>query len=498
MSDNVVGPLVYGCRPLVQAVPPSPATQGKQESVLGRLLKEKKRLTDEGIFAQPAIQAELAIVAQAHPYSADNNILIWLQLRERAQPLDSISDLRGFVGWLEAGRAVRKGEKALHILSPIVRSGKATEGNAEESRPKSFKPAYVFDVSQTDAKPPNAGALHPEASEREPRRFPTPTYEAPNPAQVAAHFRALADFMEKEITRKRDPAIGHQRPTARRARIADHIIRDGERLARVQGVLVALAVAWERGEVPPILEQVRTKASIIHLLEYASYPERINGKAHPLSNARNITSANYGEARAAVLALVPAVAPEDERIAKIKRLERALIGMPIPGYFPTPPPIVARMIAAAELAPGLQILEPSAGKGNIADAIRAACPDVVISVLECVTDLRHILELKGYAIVGNDFLAHQGAYDRILMNPPFEEGHDRAHVRHAYECLAPGGILVSIMGEASFVLQGQKYANFRAWLASINAQHESLPTGSFLASERSTGTATHFVVARKA
>src|SRR4051812_34975845 len=41
----------------------------------------------------------------------------------------------------------------------------------------------------------------------------------------------------------------------------------------------------------------------------------------------------------------------------------------VPGFFPTPPAVVAAMLEYADLRPGLTVLEPSAGKG---DLIRAA------------------------------------------------------------------------------------------------------------------------------
>jgi 16S rRNA G1207 methylase RsmC len=57
-----------------------------------------------------------------------------------------------------------------------------------------------------------------------------------------------------------------------------------------------------------------------------------------------------------------------------------------------------------------------------------------------------------------------GAYDRIVMNPPFENGQDIAHVEHAYELLSPGGRLVTVMSEGPFFRQDKNAASFRNWL----------------------------------
>ena len=75
--------------------------------------------------------------------------------------------------------------------------------------------------------------------------------------------------------------------------------------------------------------------------------------------------------------------------------------------------------------PGLQVsVFGVSGKGNIADAIRAAgaTPDVV----EPSGTLRTILEAKGYTLSGHDFMdiLPMPVYDAILMNPPFEGGQD--------------------------------------------------------------------------
>lgn len=37
-----------------------------------------------------------------------------------------------------------------------------------------------------------------------------------------------------------------------------------------------------------------------------------------------------------------------------------------------------------------------------------------------------------------------GEFDKILMNPPFEDGADIRHIQHARKMLKPGGTLVAI------------------------------------------------------
>lgn len=180
----------------------------------------------------------------------------------------------------------------------------------------------------------------------------------------------------------------------------------------------------------------------------------------------------------------------------IKVAERALIGTKIPGYFPTPPKVVDRMIHEAGITPGMKVLEPEAGKGNIADRLRDEKADV--DTIEQQSSLRDILTMKGHKIIGADFLDHkEGGYDRIVMNPPFENGQDIDHVLHAYDLLKPDGRIVAIMSESPFFREDAKAREFRQWLDSVGGTSEKLPSGSFMDSDRSTGVATRLVVIDK-
>lgn len=305
---------------------------------------------------------------------------------------------------------------------------------------------------------------------------------------------------------------------------------------------------------------------------------------------------------------------------KVKELERSMIGRQNDGldFFPTPQSIADEMIEAAELAPGMRVLEPSAGWGHIAERIREAGIDP--DVIEVSSKRRELLEAKGFRLVGSDFMdlkgrsgftygdifrapdgtvgvmrssggmgsnrvgldpldadgnpdrrrfqwhdfddltpvkrkddplgavvprsdltaleesrdfvrgdvlssvrqairwydrgdyagaaelinratrqaefnpaaldrfgdiemrlnaAAEGQYDRILMNPPFSDGRDIAHVRHAFDLLKPGGRLVAIMGEGAFFQSNKRAEEFRAWLDEVGGTEEKLPAGAF-------------------
>jgi 16S rRNA G1207 methylase RsmC len=153
----------------------------------------------------------------------------------------------------------------------------------------------------------------------------------------------------------------------------------------------------------------------------------------------------------------------------------------------------------AGIEPGDDVCEPEAGTGDIADAIREACPDNKLSVIEIWPSLREILELKGHNLVDRDFLQHDQLYDRIIMNPPFENGQDIDHLQHAYNLLKPGGRVVSIMCEGVFFREDKKSSSFRQWLEECGGYSEELPEDTFknAKSLRQTGVRARVVVIDK-
>ena len=188
---------------------------------------------------------------------------------------------------------------------------------------------------------------------------------------------------------------------------------------------------------------------------------------------------------------------EAEKQRAIKKKERELVNSRIDGFFPTPKAIVGKMIDEADIQPGEKVLEPSAGKGNIADEIREKYPDNALDVVEWNASLNELLSEKGHNVVGENFLHHTEKYDKIIMNPPFENGQDIDHIRHAYSLLNDGGRVVCIMSEGPFYRSDKKSTEFREWLDSLGGVSEKLPDGAFKNSERSTGVNTRLVVIDK-
>jgi antirestriction protein ArdC len=98
-----------------------------------------------------ALRAYLAAVGRFHRYSFGNVMLIMFQ-----RP--SATYVAGFNTWKSLGRFVKKGEKGITVLAPIVVSRKKEQAETEDQREEQqavagFRPVTVFDITQTEGQP---------------------------------------------------------------------------------------------------------------------------------------------------------------------------------------------------------------------------------------------------------------------------------------------------------------------------------------------------------
>ncbi len=104
----------------------------------------------------------LAAIGRFHRYSLRNVMLI-------ASQKPTATHVAGFHTWHKLGRFVKKGEKAILILAPIVwRTNESAEQNEtdESSTAVGFRAAYVFDISQTDGQElPTIGSVNGDPRE---------------------------------------------------------------------------------------------------------------------------------------------------------------------------------------------------------------------------------------------------------------------------------------------------------------------------------------------
>lgn len=134
----------------------------------------------------------------------------------------------------------------------------------------------------------------------------------------------------------------------------------------------------------------------------------------------------------------------------------------------------------------IDVLEPSAGKGRIVQALLSLGKHTRIEMYELNPRLINVLvalkQKHGERLIvhNGDFLAASPCdYDAIVMNPPFAGLGDVKHVNHAYKFLADGGILVAIMCPAWTYRSDKIAVEFREFVERVNGTWEMLPDNSF-------------------
>lgn len=129
-----------------------------------------------------------------------------------------------------------------------------------------------------------------------------------------------------------------------------------------------------------------------------------------------------------------------------------------PDFFPTPLPVISKMIAGLPLNK-MTVLEPSAGKGDILDCILSRCWNGYsnesknkllnnLYAIEQHPELQSVLRGKGYKVIHGDFLTYapEQRFDLIVMNPPFSQG--AKHLLHALD-IADGAQVVCLLNKAT-------------------------------------------------
>lgn len=149
--------------------------------------------------------------------------------------------------------------------------------------------------------------------------------------------------------------------------------------------------------------------------------------------------------------------------------------------FSTPPAQALVVVKAAALRPGMTVLEPSAGTGNIAVLARLASAHVDTNEID--QRRRNLLTLQGFEPTAFDAerldnqLPAEKRYHAIVMNPPFSatggrvNGHRTAfgarHIEQALLRLRLGGRLVAIVGRGMALDRPA----FRTWWTEITGRY---------------------------
>lgn len=100
-------------------------------------------------------------------------------------------------------------------------------------------------------------------------------------------------------------------------------------------------------------------------------------------------------------------------------------------FYPTPEDLIRKLLEPYKVTGKYEyrdnfiingnVLEPSAGKGDIAKFIE----DKTRSKIYCIElepELQQILRAEGFPVIHSDFLNYEMYFDFIIMNPPFDTG----------------------------------------------------------------------------
>jgi hypothetical protein len=129
--------------------------QAKQ--IVSKAIEELSQSLERG--HSEALRNYLAAIGRFHRYSLRNVMLI-------ASQNPAATHVAGFHTWHKLGRFVKKGEKGILILAPIVRAKNRNieqTDTHESSTAVAFRAAYVFDITQTDGQQlPTIGSVNGE------------------------------------------------------------------------------------------------------------------------------------------------------------------------------------------------------------------------------------------------------------------------------------------------------------------------------------------------
>jgi hypothetical protein len=141
MSTNIVTPIAE----------PSTPNQPKRQTAKDVIAANVKTLIEQiEAGKSDALTVYLTAMSRFHNYSFGN-------ILEIARQKPDATHIAGMYTWNQLGRRIKKGEKGIRILAPVVGIKRKPEEEAEKDITKQnhpvlvgFRNAYIFDISQTE------------------------------------------------------------------------------------------------------------------------------------------------------------------------------------------------------------------------------------------------------------------------------------------------------------------------------------------------------------
>lgn len=172
----------------------------------------------------------------------------------------------------------------------------------------------------------------------------------------------------------------------------------------------------------------------------------------------------------------------------------------------TPNWLADDLIEASSLTDHMNVLEPSAGAGNIANRIvdNFTFKGVYITAVELNKQLHSSLQEKAdnfslgntttgiQRAINADFLKHDfegEVFNRIIAAPPFKNNVDVLHIQRMFQLLATHGILVSLTTPYWLTNNETHQVEFRQWLQGKKYAFKMLPDNTFMEKGKTVPTA---------
>jgi len=256
----------------------------------------------------------------------------------------------------------------------------------------------------------------------------------------------------------------------------DYYAEKARTIADVERVLAKLdGKAPQPGELKTAIDESRAghygpRQGVVET-RYLKIRTFMNGNAHlwftrpDLTKKANLVLADYyGEV------LPDAVPKESDNLGPKPGLPAKDLA-----FYSTPDAVVGRLLGNLHLPKGARVLEPSAGTGDIVRPLMALGYRVDAIEIDPgrVSALRHH---RGLTVYAGNFLQMpaRSEYDAVVMNPPFSGVHWIQHVVHAFDWLAPNGVLLAILPVTAEIGDSAKHKAFRKWAKERYAGHGSL------------------------
>ncbi len=167
-------------------------------------------------------------------------------------------------------------------------------------------------------------------------------------------------------------------------------------------------------------------------------------------------------------------------------------------FYPTPKILSGKMASMIDPNFSKRILEPSAGKGDLAKAVKSRFEKYGNGKIDCIEkepELRSLLTGEGYSVVDTDFLTYASTkqYDTIIMNPPFSNG--EKHVLKAWDIIYNGDVIALLNAETLV----NPYTESRKLLKNIIDQYGEVEylKDQFVSAERKTDVEVALIHLRK-